>query len=221
MSNSGKSAVGPGECRLTLSSRPSATSSSRALSTLRSRVLANTLLLRSSHSGQSTALDDFLRHVLMPAMLPALSCSLPVSFFHAQITALHSHQSEPFASDTSDLARSVPFHHSAILASLAYTSSTRALGCSCKKCLPMIIVSCTLRCALACTVFLCQFGSSFHRDRVTCGRVCMALFQSRVLFDVLVEFAPIFLSSLVPTRSHNCPSSRLVVMSMMRVESMP
>ena len=42
---------------------------------------------------------------------------------------------------------------------------------------------------------LCQFGSSFHWDRVTCEKRCMARFQS-VLSDVLVASASIFLCPL-------------------------
>ena len=96
------------------------------LSTFHSRILENTSMLQSSHSDQLTELDDFLQHVFLPAKLPALSCSSPISFFHAQIPARRHHQSTTNASDTSDPAPSVPFHHSSILASLAYTSLTHA-----------------------------------------------------------------------------------------------
>ena len=158
-------------------------------------------MLQSSHSGQLTVLDDFLHRVLLPAVLPALSYSSPISSFYAQIPASCHHQSTPNASDTSDPAPRVPFHHSAFLASLAYTSSTRALGARARNVNPRSIVTCTLRCTLACTVFLglahCQSGSSFHRDRVTCGKRRMTRFQSGVLFNVFVALAPIFLCPLL------------------------
>ena len=151
-------------------------------------------MLQSSHSGQLTVLDDFFHRVLLPTVLPALSYSSAIS------SARCHHQSTPNASDTSDPAPRVPFHHSAILASLAYTSSTRALGARARNVNPRKIVTCTLRCTLACTVFLglahCQSGSSFHRDRVTCGKRCMARFQSGVLFNVFVALAPNFLCPL-------------------------
>ena len=78
---------------------------------LHSRILANTSMLQSSHSGQLTVLDDFLQHVLLPAMLPALSCSSPISFVHAQIPARRHYQSTPNASDTSACTKCISGVH--------------------------------------------------------------------------------------------------------------
>ena len=133
-------------------------------------------MLQSCHSGQFTVLDDFLQHVFLPVKLPALSCSSSISFFHAQFPARCHHQSTTNASDTSDPAPSVPFHHSSILASLVYTSLTREWMLVQELSVhDQLIVFCTLRCTLACIVVLglalCQFGSSFHRDRVTCKKM--------------------------------------------------
>ena len=47
----------------------------------------------------------------VPAMLPASSCSSPISFFHAQIPAHHHHQWTPNASDTSDPSIIQQFSH--------------------------------------------------------------------------------------------------------------
>ena len=154
-----------------------------------SRVLAKTLLLRSSFSGQSTALDDFLQRVLLPTRLLPSSCSSPISFFHAQIPARCHHQS-PMTHRT--LHQVYPSINSRISGIHQLDACT---GCSCKKCLPMI--NCPLYTSIHARVYclswsciLRQFGSSFHKDRATCGRRCMARYQSRV------AFAPIFLCPL-------------------------
>ena len=96
----GKSAVGPAEHRLTLSNRPSSTS-----------------CFLSALNTSFTSLGEYIDAAIISFRpnnrtrrfsLATSRCQTPV--------------------DTSDPAPSVPFHHSAILASLAYTSSTRG-GC--------------------------------------------------------------------------------------------
>ena len=110
MSNSGKSAVGPAEYRLTLSSRPSSTSCFPALLTLLSQVSVSTSLPQLSHS---------------------------ISFFHARIPAHVVRLSQSCASDTSDPAPSVPPIASNFCISGMHQLDA-CTGCSCKKCLPML-----------------------------------------------------------------------------------
>ena len=90
VSNSGKSAVGPAEYRLTLSNRPFLTScfptALNASFTSLGEYIAGAIV---------NLLDDLLQRVLLPAMLPFLSCSSPISFFHAQIPARCHHQPTP------------------------------------------------------------------------------------------------------------------------------
>ena len=176
MSNSGKSAVGPAE-------QPS---------------VVNQLLPERS---QRFVHESWRAHRSCDRLIPAnqpystifssvfscQQCCQPRAnlFFHAQIPAHHHHQSTPNASDTSDPAPSVPFHHSAILASRAYTSSTRFVRFDARSRVLSFLVLHSVSLGLR---------SSSHRDRVTGGRRCMARFQSGVLFDALV--APIFLCPL-------------------------
>ena len=201
-SKSRKSAVGPAEYRLTLSNRPSSTSCfpnalNASFTNLGEYIAADIVSFRSidrtrpfspacSLASSVASLELLVGHLVFPRTNP---CSLP-----SPIDAKRQWHTDP--------APNAPFHHSAILPSLAYTSSTRALGARARNVYPWSTVSWTLRCTLACTVFLglalCQFGSSFlaHNDRKTCGKRCMVRFQSVVMSVVFVTFAPIFLCPL-------------------------
>ena len=123
VSNSGKSAVGPAEYRLTLSSRPSSTSCfPSALNTS----------LTSVGEYIAPAIVSFRPIKRTRRFSPARSLASNAASLELLVADLvfpparHNHKSKPFACDTSDLAPGVPFHHSAILASLGCTSSTRA-----------------------------------------------------------------------------------------------
>ena len=78
------------------------------------------------------------------------------------------------------------------------TNSTRALGVRARNVHPCSNVSRTLRCTLVYIVSLRLEGSQFalsvlsRRSAAMRERICMARFQSSVLFDVLAAFVPIF-----------------------------
>ena len=134
VSNSGKSAVGPAAYRLTLSNRPSSTS-----------CFPSALNASFTNLGEciDAAIISFRPINRTRRFSPA--CSLASNVASLELLVAHlvfprtahcHHQSTPNASDTSDPAPSVPFHHSAILASLAYSSLARAPGARAKNVYP-------------------------------------------------------------------------------------
>ena len=179
-SNSGKSAVGPAAHRLTLSSRPSSTSYfpsafNTSFASLGEYVAPATVSFCPTNRTRRfspACLELLVAHLVCPRTSP---CS-----FRSPVAAMCQRHIGPCTK--------------CILSSLMH--------CSCKKCLPMLnsllyalMHAWVCRLSSSCTFSNCSFVP-FSLRCSTVRRICMARFQSRVLFGVLAAVAPISLGPL-------------------------